>query len=157
MSVPGNSNKCSFIASVVECHACLLICLAHNCSLMLQACSVEESLFSKLMQSRSQVRGVGKWGILNLQILVCAIIIKIICMRQWYILCKWLKFLPKNERTFKEKCQHLKIGSMFHFVKKYFLKVLLLLLLLLLLLTAIGLSPGGSGYFTHTQIWKKSN
>ena len=32
-----------------------------------------------------------------------------------------------------------------------------LLLLLLLLLTAIGLSPGGSGYFTCTQIWKKSN
>ena len=29
---------------------------------------------------------------------------------------------------------------------------LLLLLLLLLLLTAIGLSPGGSGYFTCTQI-----
>jgi len=28
----------------------------------------------------------------------------------------------------------------------------LLLLLLLLLLTAIGLSPGGSGYFTCTQI-----
>ena len=27
----------------------------------------------------------------------------------------------------------------------------LLLLLLLLLLTAIGLSPGGSGYFTRTQ------
>jgi len=32
---------------------------------------------------------------------------------------------------------------------------LLLLLLLLLLLTAIGFSPGGSGYFTRTQIWKK--
>jgi len=31
------------------------------------------------------------------------------------------------------------------------------ILLLLLLLTAIGLSPGGSGYFTRTQIWKKSN
>ena len=29
--------------------------------------------------------------------------------------------------------------------------VLLLLLLLLLLLTAIGLSPGGSGYFTYIQ------
>jgi hypothetical protein len=34
---------------------------------------------------------------------------------------------------------------------------LLLLLLLLLLLTAIGLSHSGSGYFTCTQIWKKSN
>jgi hypothetical protein len=32
---------------------------------------------------------------------------------------------------------------------------LLLLLLLLLLLTTIGLSPGGSGYFTCTQIWKE--
>ena len=31
---------------------------------------------------------------------------------------------------------------------------LLLLLLLLLLLTAIGLSPGGSGYFTCTQNMK---
>jgi len=30
--------------------------------------------------------------------------------------------------------------------------ILLLLLLLLLLLTAIGLSAGGSGYFTRTQI-----
>jgi len=25
----------------------------------------------------------------------------------------------------------------------------------LLLLTAVGLSPGGSGYFTCTQIWQK--
>jgi len=32
---------------------------------------------------------------------------------------------------------------------------LLLLLLLLLLTTAIGLSPGGSGYFTCTQICDK--
>ena len=30
-----------------------------------------------------------------------------------------------------------------------------LLLLLLLLLTAIGFSPGGSGYFTCTQIWRE--
>jgi len=29
------------------------------------------------------------------------------------------------------------------------------ILLLLLLLTAIALSPGGSGYFTCTQIWKR--
>jgi hypothetical protein len=33
--------------------------------------------------------------------------------------------------------------------------ILLVYLLLLLLLTAIVLSPGGSGYFTCTQIWKK--
>jgi len=44
------------------------LCLAHNSSLMLQAFSVEESLFSILTQSRSRVREVGNWGILNLQI-----------------------------------------------------------------------------------------
>lgn len=71
-----------FIASVVECHACLLICLARNSSPMLQAFSVVKSLFSILMQSRSQVKGVGNWGILNLQILRFVIIIMIICMRQ---------------------------------------------------------------------------
>lgn len=29
-NLPGQSNKCSFIASVVECHACLLICLTQQ-------------------------------------------------------------------------------------------------------------------------------
>lgn len=46
------------------------LCLAHNSSLMLQAFSVEESLFSILTQSRSRVREVGNWGILNPQIFI---------------------------------------------------------------------------------------
>jgi len=53
-------------------------------------------------QSRSWVRGVRNWSILiNVQILICAIIM-IMCMRR-YIIRKRPKFLPKNERTFKEK------------------------------------------------------
>jgi hypothetical protein len=32
--------------------------------------------------------------------------------------------------------------------------IIIIILLLLLLLTAIGLKPGGSGYFTCTQIWR---
>ena len=43
-----------------------------------------------------------------------------------------------------------KAGLLTAYVTAY---VCILLLLLLLLLTAIGLSPGGSGYFTRTQIW----
>jgi len=39
-------------------------------------------------------------------------------------------------------------------VKIYFIIIIIILLLLLLLLTAIGLSPGGSGYFTCIQIMK---
>jgi len=112
--------KCSFIASAVECHACLLICLTHNSAPMSQAFSVEESLFSILMQSRSWVRRVAKWGILNLQILICAI-----------ILCVWDDIFYVNDRNSfqkmkehsKRNCQHLKTKSTVHFVKYYFLKV----------------------------------
>ena len=38
--------------------------------------------------------------------------------------------------------------------KSFLKRILLLLLLLLLLLTAVGLSPGGSGYFTCKQNMK---
>jgi len=40
------------------------------------------------------------------------------------------------------------------YVAHVFSELLFLVLLLLLLLTAIGLSPGGSGYFTCTQNMK---
>jgi len=81
--------KCLYQASLTSvpslhqwCNVMHAYCLAHKSAPMSQAFSVEENLFSILMQSRSWVRGVGNWGILNLQILICAIIIMIVCMRQ---------------------------------------------------------------------------
>ena len=31
--------------------------------------------------------------------------------------------------------------------------IIIIIIIIIILLTAIGLSPGGSGYFTCTQIW----
>lgn len=103
MPMPGQSNKCSINALLVECYACQVIYVSHT---TVHWCFRrflwrKDSLFSILMQSRSWARGIGNWDILDLQILMCAIII--ICMRQWYIPCKQLKFLAKKKRTFKEK------------------------------------------------------
>jgi hypothetical protein len=69
--MPGQSNKCS-ITAIVECHACLVICLTHNSSLLFQAISVEERQFISILMQRSGVRGIGHWGILDLHILICA-------------------------------------------------------------------------------------
>jgi hypothetical protein len=66
---------------------------------------------------RSGVRGVGNWGILGLQILICAIMI-IIGMRQIFYVNDQ-NSLQKMKGHSKRNCQHMMIRSVIHCVENF--------------------------------------